>query len=347
MFPGRLARYIFFEVAMGVAIATTIILTMIVLVDFVELSRTLGTRAAVSPVRLFFLALMHAPSLIEDTLPFVFLFGVMWSMFRLNRRSELVVMRAAGMSAWRFLAPAMLFALVIGIAATTVLNPLGARLSSEFERRREAILNPGMSTVGVAEGGVWLREAREDGQLVVRAKRAEAGGRRLIDVTMYFYDLAAEGPPRFRRRIDAAEAQLRPGFWQVSEAWEFAPDEEAVRHNAIAIPTTLAAEGLIETIGTPESQSFWELRQQARLLREAGFASTAYELRWHRLLAMTVTLIAMTVIATSASLRLSRSGGAIWLAVAGAGVGFGLFFLESFLAAFGDTGSMPIPLSAW
>lgn len=347
MFPGRLSRYIFFEVVFGVGIATAIIMSMIVLVDFVELSRTIGTRTQVSAVRLFALALMRAPSFIEVTLPFIFLFGVMWSMFRLNRRSELVVMRAAGMSAWRFLAPAVFLALAIGIATTTVLNPLGARLSGEFERRRAAILDPSVSTVGVSEGGVWLREAREDGQLVIRAARAEAGGRRLLDATLYFYEYAEDGPPRFRRRFDAAEAELRPGFWQVTDAWEFAPDDEAVRHDAIAIPTSLMAQGLMDTIGAPETQSFWELRRQSQLLREAGFSAAGYELRWHRLLAMPLTLIAMTIIATSSALRLARSGGAAFLIGVGAIVGFGLFFLESFLAAFGDTGVMPIPLAAW
>jgi len=347
MFTGRVTRYIMGQVTGGVALALTIILAMIVLIDFVELSRTIATRADVSALRLMFLALMRAPSLIETTLPFIFLFGVMWAMFRLNRRSELVAMRAAGMSAWRFLAPAVLIALISGGVAMTVINPVAARLSAEFERRKAVILDPGVGAVNLSEGGVWLREAREDGQLVIRADRAEAGGRRLVNATLYFYETTDEGRPAFARRIDASRAVLRAGFWQLSDAWETAPDIQALRHDSIAIPTTLSADGLLETYGAPDTQSFWNLRRQGRLLNDAGFEASAYELRWHRLLALPLTLAAMTIVATAASLRLVRRGGAFQLAATGAAVGFVLFFAENFLAAFGRTGVLPVPLAAW
>lgn len=347
MFAGRITRYVMTQVAGGVTLALLIILSMTVLIDFVELSRTIATRADVSALRLMFLALMRAPSLIETTLPFIFLFGVMWAMFGLNRRSELVVMRAAGMSAWRFLTPAVVIALVSGVVATTLINPAAARLSAEFERRKAAILNPGIGAVKLSEGGVWLREAREDGQLVIRADRAEAGGRRLVNATLYFYETSDDNRPAFARRIDATRAVLRAGFWQLSDAWETAPGTPALRHDSIAIPTTLAAEGLLETYGAPNTQSFWNLRRQGRLLNEAGFEASAYELRWHRLLALPLTLAAMTIIATAASMRLARRGGAFQLAATGAAVGFILFFADNFLAAFGRTDVLPVSLAAW
>lgn len=347
MFPGRVTRYVMAQIVGGVALALTIIMVMIVLVDFVELSRTLGSAAPVSPIRLMLFALMRAPSLIETTLPFIFLFGVMWAMFRLNRRSELVVMRAAGMSAWRFIAPAVMIAIIAGGISATLVNPAAARLSAEYERRRADLLNPVAGAVDLSEGGVWLREARDNGQLVIRAERAEAGGRRLINATLYFYDHDLDGRPLFSRRIDAARAVLRAGFWQLTEAWETAPNLPPERHDSVAIPTALAAEGLLETYGAPETLSFWDLRRQSELLREAGFQAASFELRWHRLLALPLTLTAMTLVAAAASLRLARRGGAFQLAATGAAVGFVLFFAENFLAAFGRTGVLPIALAAW
>ena len=51
------------------------------------------------------LTLLKTPMLVEQTLPFVVLAGAMMAVIGLNRSSELVAMRAAGVSAWRFLAP--------------------------------------------------------------------------------------------------------------------------------------------------------------------------------------------------------------------------------------------------
>ncbi len=347
MIGSVLSRYVFFQTLLGVALALSVILAMVVLVDFVELTRTIGTRVGASPVLLGAFALMRAPMLIETTLPFIFLFGVMWSMFRLNRRSELVVMRASGMSAWKFLTPALILAVGFGVLAAVAINPAASRLNAEFERQRNALENGGDTGGDISEEGVWLRESRSDGQLVIRARAALSGGRRLDGVTLYVYELDPENRATFQRRLDAEQAVLRGGFWQLSNAWESEPDTEPVFHASLAIPTELDPDRLLERFGAPQSLSFWDLRRQAALLREAGFAAGPYELRWHRLLATPLTLAAMTVVAAAASLRLARRGGAFQLAIIGALVGFGLFFSENFLAALGRTGVLPIPLAAW
>jgi lipopolysaccharide export system permease protein len=353
MLPGRLPRYILGQLAGGVVLAACIILSMTVLIDFVELTRTIGTRGNVSVIRLVLMALMRAPSFAEITMPFIFLFGVMWSMFRLNRRNELVVLRASGMSAWRFMAPGVTFALVIGVLATTVLNPVAARLSAEFDREKASLLAPTSSVVGLSDEGVWLREVNGNTQTIIHADHAEAGGRRLLKLTLFRYETSEDGAPLFVQRFDAQEGVLHAGFWQLTDAWETAPDtdperrSDPVHHDSFATDTTLVPASLMDTIGSPEAQSFWNIPKQVRLLRDSGFAADAYELHWHQLLATPLALIAMTVVATAASLRLARRGGAFLLAATGASVGFLLFFAQSFLAAFGDTGAMPIPLAAW
>ncbi|MCG8441363.1 MAG: LPS export ABC transporter permease LptG [Caulobacterales bacterium] len=342
-----LFRYVMLQMAGGVALAFGIIVAMIVLIDFVELSRSLGSDAQVGALGLLALALLHAPLLVETTLPFIFLFGAMWGMFRLNRHSELIVMRAAGVSAWRFLLPCIALSMLAGVFATAAYNPAAARLNDEFERRRDLIDNPDGGRIGISETGVWLREARDDGQFVIRAGRSEAGGQRLHDVTVYIYENDRLGEPVFSRRLDASEAVLRASFWQLSEAWEYAPDVQPLAHATISLPTELEPRRLLERFGSPNALNFWELRRQADLLRQAGFAASDYDLRWHRLLATPITLTAMTILAAAVSLRLTRRGGAFLLAVSGAVLGFGLFFTENMLAALGSSGVLPIALAAW
>ena len=93
MIAGRLNRYMASQTAGGLLLAFLTIATVIILVDFVEQSRAVGTRVDVSTLDLLGLTLLRAPALLESTLPFVFLFGTLTSLFRLNRSSELIVMR--------------------------------------------------------------------------------------------------------------------------------------------------------------------------------------------------------------------------------------------------------------
>ena len=80
------------------------IAAIIMLIDFVALSRDVGVRAKeTSALQLMALTLLQSPSVILVLLPFAFLFGVLGAFVGLNRRSELIAMRAAGISAWRFI----------------------------------------------------------------------------------------------------------------------------------------------------------------------------------------------------------------------------------------------------
>ena len=103
---GRMERYVLGRTMASVGMWLAVIASVIVLVQFVDLSRSIGVRADVGPADILGLTLLKSPSVIQVLLPFVFLFGGIAAYVGLNRRSELVAMRAAGISAWRFIMPA-------------------------------------------------------------------------------------------------------------------------------------------------------------------------------------------------------------------------------------------------
>ncbi len=70
------------------------------------------------------MAALKLPHMAQEVLPFGILFGTMLVFWRLTRSNELVVARAAGVSVWGFLAPAILVALLVGIVARAGLRPI-------------------------------------------------------------------------------------------------------------------------------------------------------------------------------------------------------------------------------
>ncbi|WP_300543237.1 LptF/LptG family permease [Maricaulis sp.] len=345
MTGGRLNRYMLFQTLSGLGLAALTITTVIVLVDFVEQSRAIGTRVDVSTFDLLSLTLLKTPSLLETTLPFIFLFGILTSLFRLNRRSELIVMRASGMSAWRILTAPMIFALLAGIVGATALNPLAAAGNAEFERRRDALMNV-RRAIGV-EQPVWLREATTDGFTVISATTLEENRQELRNPVFYQFAVDDAGIPRLERRIDAAAATLENGFWQVTGAIERSPAAPRLQLGTITMPTLINRQALFERARSPEGVSFWDLPALIVSADEAGLATQRYELRWHSLLALPLTLLAATLIAAAATLRLHRLGGAAAFALAGGLAGFVMFFFQEFLGSFGATGALPPITAAW
>jgi lipopolysaccharide export system permease protein len=268
----------------------------------------------------------------------------MMAIIGLNRSSELVAMRAAGVSAWRFLMPSAFAGVILGVVTITALNPLGARLFEVFESEREGALAP--SSRSNREAGIWIRQGNEDGQIVIHADTVDDTGATLRGATFMFFDQQQEAL-RFVRRTRAETAELRPGFWQLSNVVEATPGGRPVRHSHLAIPTSLSETEMIDRFVSPASLSFWQLPPFIQEARQAGFAPTRYELKWQSLLAYPLLLAAMAGLGAAFSLQLQRLGNLARWGAAGVGIGLFLFFYSQLAGAFAMTQAVPAAVAAW
>lgn len=342
---GRIERYVLVQQARSLGIALGVIAALIMLIDFVEISRGVGSDVDLSGARILGLMLLKSPQVIIQLLPFVFLFGTLAAFVGLNRRSELIAMRAAGVSAWRFVLPAAGAALVFGIITVTALGPLAASADGLFQRERARLSG---SAAGVdAERSIWIREGDDTRQMVVRAERQDRANARLLDVTFFIYTNDAEGMRTFSERIDADSASLSNGSWRLVNAVGAEIGQRAVRYATLDLPSSLADEEAFERFARPQATSFWSLQAQIRRVEAAGFSSTAYRLRLQQLLATPLMFAAMSILAAAFSLRLMRLGDLAKMSVAAVVLGFGFFFVNQAASAFGSAEVIPPGLAAW
>lgn len=343
---GRIERYVLSRTLTSVSAALAVIGAVILLVQFVDLSRSVGVRADVTVAQLFFLTLLRAPGLMLVLLPFVFLFGGIAAFVGLNRKSELVAMRAAGVSAWRFILPSALAAFVVGLLAITAFNPLAALLNARFEAERAAMMENYLTD---APKEVWLRQGDDRTQIVIHAKAREVsdGTVRLRGVSLFIYQKNSRGDLEFKRRLEAAEARLMPGFWRLTDVREASAGESSVRSDSLSIRSTLDSEAAMERFASPEAIAFWRLPAAIRVTEQAGFSAAGYRLRFQQLLATPLLYAAMSILAAAFSLRLARLGGLAGLAGAGVALGFVFFFFNEFSGALAGADIIPLAAAAW
>jgi lipopolysaccharide export system permease protein len=335
------------QTALGIAGAAAVLVAVILLIDFVETSRDIATRADISAVYVFYLTTLKAPLLVQETLPFIVLFGVLWSFFRLNRRSELIVMRASGYSAWRMLTPPLLLAGLLGVFGATLLNPIGAAANAAFDRAREQVLEGRTGAESRPDGPVWLREATTDGYIIISGAQLRAESARIEQPVFHIYTFLEGGAAELDRRIDAETAELGGGFWSLADAVERRVGEAPAGLGDIALPTSIGAQALFERARSPGGVSFWRLPDVIASARQAGLSTRAYELRWHALASQPVILIAAALLAVAATLRLVRLGGAAGFAMAGGLSGFLLYFVQELMLSLGSAGALSPVSAAW
>jgi len=324
MVTNTLGRYFagrFVVSALGVFAS---IFVLLVLVDYIEMVRKTSGLASAAPIMVAETSLFRVPQLLEKMMPFCVLIGAMTCYLALSRRLELVVARAAGVSAWQFIAPALAAAMTLGVLATIAYNPMSANLR-ELSKRMESELFGGASGGGVQDAaGFWINQVNADGQVIMNAARSERQGARLTGLTLFRFDTDNV----FRERIEAREATLEDGYWLFKGVRRFSLNAPPVDESSFQLATTLTPAQVRNTFSTPETVSFWQLPGYIRSSESSGFATAGYRLQYHKLLAQPFLLAAMVMLAASVSLRFFRFGGVQKMVLSGVGAGFLLYVLS-------------------
>lgn len=220
-----------------------------------------------------------------------------------------MIARAAGISVWQFTAPALLTGLFIGVVAVAVYNPGAVYLQSKSDQVAEGLFSVEQTYLLEGSGEVWLRQNGTDGESVLHARHTTGQGATLNGVTIFSFDRQGE----FSERIEARSAVLEEGMWRLSDAIVYALDTDPQHYGNYTVSTFLTPTEVKESIGAPESISFWSLPRFIELSQRAGLPAYRYSLQYQSLLAKPLLLVAMIVIAAAVSLRVSRFGGiAAW-----------------------------------
>ena len=205
MMTNTLGRYFASRFVISAVGVFASIFVLLVLVDYIEMVRKTSGLASASAITVAKTSLFRVPQLLEKMMPFCVLIGAMTCYLALSRRLELVVARAAGISAWQFIAPALASSIVLGILATVAYNPMSANLR-ELSKRMEAELFGSAPGGGIQDAsGFWLNQIGSDGQWIINAARSEQQGVRLTGLTVFRFD----NDFQFKERIRGARGNAR------------------------------------------------------------------------------------------------------------------------------------------
>lgn len=343
----KLDRYFarrFFWTFMGVF---TVFLLIVGFLGIVEQVRQFSG-ADVSLTQVMILAALSIPQTIYTIMPLIMIIATIALFLGLSRSSEMVVTRAAGRGALRAMVPPLIMAFTIGVFSVAVLNPIVAATSRQYEIRNDALKGRN-SVLSIGATGLWLRQGTEAGQTVIHANSANLNGTSLRDVT--FTTFSPAGLPT--RRIAAETAQLIEGAWDLQNAksWplvrEQVPEAAATTHRTLSVPSSLTADQIRDSFGTPSSIPIWDLPNFIQRLQTAGFSAQRHQVWLQMELAQPFFLVSMVLIGAAFTLRHQRGGRTGAMVLMAILLSFAMYFLRNFTQILGENGQLPILLAAW
>ncbi|MCY0094500.1 LPS export ABC transporter permease LptG [Hoeflea ulvae] len=316
------------------------ILFVILLVDFNESGRRLSGAADYTVLLGLTISALRVPTVLQAVIPFVVLIASIATLLQLNRKYELVVTRAAGVSAWQFLAPLIAANLLIGALSITALNTLAAKALQVAET---IVVERNLGSSSPTANSPWLRQRTEQGDTVLGARATSDGGTKLSDASFFLFD----EDQRIRERLEAKQAELGDGVWVLTDVKRIRGSQPAELLETATVPTSLKAEFVGESLTSPDTVPFFELRGKIATAQSFGLPATSYEMQFHRLLALPALLAAMTLIAAMVSLKFVRFGQSLTVILGGILAGFVLYVVSELIQAFANAGTILPVVAAW
>ena len=284
---------------------------------------------------------LRTPQVVARFLPFSVLLGTFITFLALNQNSEIVAMKAAGLSAHQILAPMILASLAVAAISFAfnekVTAPTTARLTAWSDNK----FGPIPPDDGL-KSNVWTRS----GEDLIQAKLVvgEGDATRLEGITVY---RRSEG--KLIELVTADKASYTPqSGWRLTNVTRF--DTGSAQQRAgpdMIIGPELTPDRFTLAKVDPDALSMGQLGRAIDQLQAAGRRTAELEANWWHKISGPLSSILMPLLGAVAAFGLARSGQLFVRAVIGMALGFAYFVADNFGLAMGGLGAYPPLIAAW
>jgi len=322
-----LDRYIAVAVITGTLVALLIIVGLDIFFNVIAQLDNVGRDNYTLMTLVQFIALI-TPQSMYQLFPVAALLGSLMGMGGLSANSELIAMRAGGLSVWRIIRSVMQVGVLMLIVAVFVGEVVAPVAEQHGQQLRAAAMNRGMSFL--SSRGLWVR----DGKLFINARKVLADST-LADLTIYEFDDATQ----LKVVTRAADAEYREGQWILRDVarTEFTEDRVLVSHDEqLARASTLTPELLGVVALEPDNMPIQDISRFMSYLEENGLDTSQYRYAyWGRFMTPLAALVMLfiSVPFVFGSLRSVSAGQRIFI---GTLVGFGFYLLSQVASQFGQ-----------
>ena len=284
--------------------------------------------------------MLRVPLLIQRFLPFSVLLGTLIAFTGLNQHSEVIAMKAAGLSAHQILAPLVLASLGIAAVAFAFNETVAVRSARVVNAWNDNDYRPIKAESGILSN-VWVKV----GDDLVRARHVGGRGPALHLENVTIYDRSGG---ELQRVVKVDRATQAGGGWRFDNVTTYDTGMNVVRRQREGFGLQgVTPDRFTLAKVNPDERDFLSLQEAIGELEAAGRpAEEARAGLWHKISGpLSITL--MPLLAAIAAFGLARSGQVLLRAAAGMALGFAYFVVDNLSLALGNVGAYPAWLAAW
>ncbi len=284
---------------------------------------------------------LRIPQLIARFLPYSVLLATLITLVGLNQNSEVVAMKAAGLSAHQVLAPLLLTAAVVAVISFAFNERIVTRANSTLKAWEAVDYGPIPQDSGV-RSNVYLI----DGDNILTAATLTGSGENIELTNVTWYERAPGGI--ISEQVRAAAATYAAPGWLLRDPERFdVGSAETQELGQLVVGENLTPEQIDLQSVDADALSFWELYETIEAYEAAGRRTSEMRAKWWHRLSGPLSALLMPLLGSIAAFGLARSGQLFVRAVIGMALGFAYFVVDNAALAMGSFGGYPPFLAAW
>lgn len=284
---------------------------------------------------------LRVPQLIESFLPYSVLLATIITLVTLNQNSEVISMKAAGLSAHQILAPLFLTALVVAIASFAFNERIVTRATATLGAWQAVDYGPIPGDSGVRDN-VYLR----DGRNILLAATLIGEGQDMVMNGVTFYRRDAGG--MVVEQLRSPRATYSEAGWKLEQPVRFDVRETTTEQLASAtVAKGLTPSEIMISSVDADGQNLFELSRSIEALKNSGRRTSGIEAAWWHKISGPLSAVLMPLLGAVAGFGLARSGQLLIRAIIGMALGFAYFVLDNAALALGNFGGYSPIVAAW
>jgi lipopolysaccharide export system permease protein len=285
---------------------------------------------------------LRVPQLIARFLPYSVLLATIITLATLNQNSEVIAMKAAGLSAHQILAPLLLSASLVAATSFAFNEGVVTRATATLKAWEAVEFGPVPE-----ESTIRTNVYYTTGDDILAATSVTREGPAMVLHGVTFYERDPRGMILRQLRGETA-TWANPG-WTLEAPQVFevrsAAAQEAPGPVVVAPELTPGQVSLGRV--DPDAQTLGELSQSIEALEAAGRQTAELRGKWWHKISGPLSALLMPLLGAVAGFGLARSGQLFARAVIGMALGFAYFVVDNAALAMGSFGGYPPLLAAW
>ena len=284
---------------------------------------------------------LRVPQLVSRFLPYSVLLATLITLVTLNSNSEVVAMKAAGLSAHQVLAPLLLTAGIIALLIFAFNERVVTRANATL-KAWEAVEYGKIPEETGTRANVYLT----DGENILTAETLSGSGGKIRMTGVTWYERAPGG--LIRQQIRAEGATFANPGWRLDSPEQFdVGSAETEEIETVVVGENLTPERIDLQSVDPDGQPFWELTNTIEAFEALGRRTSEMKAKWWHRISGPLSAFLMPLLGSVAAFGLARSGQLFVRAIIGMALGFAYFVVDNAALAMGSFGGYPPFLAAW